>query len=858
MPVWNRAGIVGRAIESVLAQTFTDYELLIVDDGSDDNLEEAVQPYLSCAQVRYFKKARAGVGAARNFALQESAGEYIAYLDSDNVWHKEYLARMYAALADGSCDSAYCRARQFRKAEDGAVIEDGCVGREFSFRDLLERNYIDLNTFVHSRRMYLLRGGFDERLRRLNDWDLIIRFAGWGEIRFVPETLVDYFLGVEENAITLTEDLQAPLQVIGQRYGSVSWPATIVHDTIAYEWASLPDRKYRNYWRSLQPDLTNTLDFKPLVQPLILQIEPTNTCNLKCPLCPVALDKLGRPPRHMSLDEFRKIVDDVADHAMLLVLWDWGEPFMNPHLADMIAYAAARDIRTVTCTNAHFLHDRERLERILLSGLDTLIVAIDSMHADTYLKYRKEGSLDKAMAGLRTVIAVKRATGSVTTINFRMVAMRQNEHEVWPMERLARSMGADVFSVKTVNPDCNEKQRDGEFVPKNPALHRLAYVPGTWERIPVKENCRRVWVMANIAADGSVVPCCYDYDGSMAVGNVLEAPFAAIWNGAAYGALRKKILTDKYALPKCAGCLINFRHTAQGMFFRSVDFRRCRGLEYHRNVLGARFRTFRKKLAGSWVRKRRKYTEKVAKLLTSAGKSSCKYSGIFPVSVPLRPDYETGWKPYPLFNGKGAAPLTLSAHISVLTKTSCPHPPHVHDEEELLVLLHGEVDLLFPDAAGLGGLQHVHLTAGQLVYYPAGFPHTLQTTSEVPANYFMLKWTGTRHARGTALAYGLYEYTAQWAAGTDETGFVPRLVFEGSTGYLGKLRCHTSSLSPGAGYEPHADPYQVVIIVLEGEVETLGKRVAPHGVIYYHGGESHGMFNPGMVVARYLVFELHC
>jgi hypothetical protein len=90
-----------------------------------------------------------------------------------------------------------------------------------------------------------------------------------------------------------------------------------------------------------------------------------------------------------------------------------------------------------------------------------------------------------------------------------------------------------------------------------------------------------------------------------------------------------------------------------------------------------------------------------------------------------------------------------------------------------------------------------------------------------------------------------------------ESGFSTRLVFEGPTRYLRKLQCHTTLLGPGAGYEPHSDKHDVCIVVLEEEVETLGQRIAPHGVIFCAAGEPHGMRNPGGATARYIVFEFH-
>jgi MoaA/NifB/PqqE/SkfB family radical SAM enzyme len=275
----------------------------------------------------------------------------------------------------------------------------------------------------------------------------------------------------------------------------------------------------------------------------------------------------------MRLDEFKKIIDEVQDHVLLLVLWNWGEPLMNPELPQMIRYAADRGIRTVTSTNAHFLRNDQRVKDILSSGLSTIIVAIDSIHADTYRKYRKGGSLRKALKGLKKVVSIKRAIGSATTIVFRMVAMKQNENEVSNLKKLAWQMGADVFSVKTLNPICGEVGLDSEFAPINPEYQRLEYKPGTWERIPIDCPCAKPSLLATIFCDGTVVPCCYDFDGSMPVGNVLEQAFDEIWNGPAFIETRKKILNDRQDLLHCSRCLINYKHRDRGMFHSSVDFR---------------------------------------------------------------------------------------------------------------------------------------------------------------------------------------------------------------------------------------------------------------------------------------------
>jgi quercetin dioxygenase-like cupin family protein len=199
----------------------------------------------------------------------------------------------------------------------------------------------------------------------------------------------------------------------------------------------------------------------------------------------------------------------------------------------------------------------------------------------------------------------------------------------------------------------------------------------------------------------------------------------------------------------------------------------------------------------------------------------------------------------------------LSCHASVLTQGQCPHPPHAHKEEELLLLLAGEVDLILRDGQTPKENQRKRLKPGQFVYYPAHFAHTLQTVSEDPANYLMFKWYTDPTEADSPLPFVHFNLFDHKDDSEIEDGFRPRLVFEGPTAYVRKLHCHASTLTPGAGYEPHTDAYDVAIVVLEGEVETLGERVGPHSVIFYPAGEPHGMRNPGEAIAKYVVFEFH-
>jgi quercetin dioxygenase-like cupin family protein len=228
------------------------------------------------------------------------------------------------------------------------------------------------------------------------------------------------------------------------------------------------------------------------------------------------------------------------------------------------------------------------------------------------------------------------------------------------------------------------------------------------------------------------------------------------------------------------------------------------------------------------------------------------------MQLPLEGDADTGFKPYPAFRGYTPALEELSCHVSVLGQDKCPHPPHQHPEDEILLVLSGEVKLNFPDLGGSNTSSSPCLRAGQLAWYPAGFHHTLRSLSVEPSQYLMIKWRGAPVQEHPPLAHRIFDLHDAKQGETDAiNGFSPRLLFEGPTSNLRKLHCHLSTLAPGGGYAPHVDEYDVVLLLLEGEVETLGQLVKPLGVVLYAAGEPHGIHNPGTETAVYLVFELH-
>ena len=262
---------------------------------------------------------------------------------------------------------------------------------------------------------------------------------------------------------------------------------------------------------------------------------------------------------------FKKIVEQAQKSVFLISLWGWGEPFLNPHIYDMIAYAKARGIRLICSTNGHFLLKSGRIERLIGSGLDVLIVAVDGATQETYSLYRRPGKLSNVLKGVRELARQKLIQKAQSPrINIRMVVMRQNEHEIPLMIELARSSGADMLSLKTMNPLSNDpysldrtpqSDRNDRFVPRNPDFQRFSYTGKDMIRVRLKRNpCKRLWNNPKIHNDGSVCVCTCDVAGRFPMGNLYRRSLKEIWTSGLYRQKRAGFRRDWESMQPCCTC----------------------------------------------------------------------------------------------------------------------------------------------------------------------------------------------------------------------------------------------------------------------------------------------------------------
>lgn len=288
--------------------------------------------------------------------------------------------------------------------------------------------------------------------------------------------------------------------------------------------------------------------------PFLMMLEPTNVCNLRCPLCITGSKLMTRENGMMSLDHFQKLIDEMSPYLMHLTLWSQGEPFVNRDFLPMVNYAHRRGIKTVTSTNGHFL--TENAEAIVNSGLDTLIIAVDGASQETYEKYRVNGKFEKVYNGMRAVAeAKKRLNEKTPAIELQFIVMKHNEHEIETIRRMAVDCGVQTVSFKTAQ--VYTKEQADEFLPLNEKYRRyeLDEKGGMKMKLGESNFCRWVMLCPVLNWDGTVSPCCFDKNADYPLGNVFtDGGLKTIWRNEAYEKFRARIFNKRKEIPICSNC----------------------------------------------------------------------------------------------------------------------------------------------------------------------------------------------------------------------------------------------------------------------------------------------------------------
>lgn len=288
--------------------------------------------------------------------------------------------------------------------------------------------------------------------------------------------------------------------------------------------------------------------------PISISVEPTTSCNLRCPECPSGLRQFTRPTGMLDQDFFKTTINELHKDLLYLIFYFQGEPFLNPKFLDMVKIASDKKIYTATSTNAHYLNDINA-RKTVESGLDRLIISIDGTTQETYSSYRIGGKLDKVIEGAKNIIKWKKELKSQTPhVIFQFLVVKPNEHQIDEVYALGKDIEVDEVRLKTAQ--IYDYENGSDLIPTISKYSR--YQKTSSGKYAIKNSlvnhCWKLWHACVITWDGLVVPCCFDKDATHQLGDLKETSFKQLWKGEKYHNFRSAVMRSRSEIDICKNC----------------------------------------------------------------------------------------------------------------------------------------------------------------------------------------------------------------------------------------------------------------------------------------------------------------
>jgi len=314
-------------------------------------------------------------------------------------------------------------------------------------------------------------------------------------------------------------------------------------------------RGYRNFILSTISQMIGSP--KAFGHPVSITIEPTNICNLRCPVCETGVNILGRKPQMMTYGEFVNIIDKVGPGANHVMFYYMGEPFLNEQVYRMIRYARDIGLYVMTCTNGDVVDP----ERLYESGINLVSFQIGGATQKTHSIYRVNSNLSKVMDNLSKYLEIIRRRGRLPLeheTELGLIVMRHNEGEIEEFLRMAKRIGVDRTNL--ISPCVRTPEQGQIFLPENDTywIYSRQKLEEDGSLVPKirfpKNSCPWLYYSITIQVNGNVVPCCRDPHGLYTVGNLLEDSLEEIWNGPKIREFRHAVHNNQEAVDICRLC----------------------------------------------------------------------------------------------------------------------------------------------------------------------------------------------------------------------------------------------------------------------------------------------------------------
>lgn len=252
MPAYNRENVIAESINSVLNQSYSDLELIIVDDGSTDNTKDIVQS-IRDDRIKYYYQENAGACVARNYGIDLAKGEYIAFHDSDDIWHADKLEKQIEVFRlHKEVDLVFCKLQRIKNHRIDAIIP--ASSKNGVLNPIIDLFGIGTQTLIAKRTVFL-EHRFDVDMPRFQEFELLLRISKNNVIYCLDEGLVDYYIGEDSISSNPKKLLNACEMILKKHPGfSKEYPvmASIMSGKLQREALQLcgkGDNSYINYYR---------------------------------------------------------------------------------------------------------------------------------------------------------------------------------------------------------------------------------------------------------------------------------------------------------------------------------------------------------------------------------------------------------------------------------------------------------------------------------------------------------------------------------------------------------------------------------------------------------------------------------
>lgn len=344
---------------------------------------------------------------------------------------------------------------------------------------------------------------------------------------------------------------------------------------------SAPMKKSKAYLNILKLRINMALKREAITSfPVAAFIDPTLYCNLQCPACPTGLRLNLRPTVAIDEEFFKATIDEIGDYVFQLYLYNWGEPLLHKRTPEMIAYAKTKDINILLSTNLSIKLTDDYIDRLVLSGLDRMLVSLDGVTQESYAKYRRNGDFALVRENMLRLQRAKQRLGSVTPkIVWQFLVFRHNEHEIEQARAVHKDWGADEFIVGGAEMPM-EPYNEG-FEPSTISAYNIYHPdhPAQKEaerQLTSDRACAWLYGVFVLNPNGKVAPCCAVPSEKLDFGEYHKGDFFGVWNNETFRRARRLFTAAPNGSPQQTRQLTekqkaNISKRIDGMALRVVD-----------------------------------------------------------------------------------------------------------------------------------------------------------------------------------------------------------------------------------------------------------------------------------------------